>query len=62
MPRFLLRITSVVRGRHPFVYLRYKSLYDGPDAIDESDGHTAVFPIPADVRALNQNLTQNPGY
>jgi hypothetical protein len=41
---------------------RYKSLYDGPDAIDESDGHTAVFPIPADVRALNQNLTQNPGY
>ena len=41
---------------------RYKSLYDGPDAIDETDGHTAVFPIPADVRALNQNLTQNPGY
>jgi len=41
---------------------QYKSLYDGPDAIDESDGHTTVFPIPADVRALNQNLTQNPGY
>ena len=41
---------------------QYKSLYEGPDAIDESDGHTTVFPIPADVRALNQNLTQNPGY
>ena len=41
---------------------RYKSLYEGLDAVDESDGHTTVFPIPADVRALNQNLTQNPGY
>ena len=41
---------------------RYKSLYEGSGAIDESDGHTTVFPIPADVRALNQNLTQNPGY
>ncbi|MBR0389582.1 MAG: RagB/SusD family nutrient uptake outer membrane protein [Prevotella sp.] len=41
---------------------RYGSLYEGPDAINESDGHTEVFPIPADVRALNQNLTQNPGY
>ena len=30
--------------------------------VDESDGHTNVFPIPADVRALNSNLTQNPGY
>ena len=41
---------------------QYKSLYEGPGAVDESDGHTTVFPIPADVRALNQNLTQNPGY
>ena len=41
---------------------KYKSLYEGPDAIDESDGHTTVFPIPADVRALNNNLTQNLGY
>ena len=41
---------------------RYKSLYEGPGAIDESDGHTKVFPIPAEVRALNKNLTQNPGY
>lgn len=41
---------------------KYNSLYEGSDAIDESDGHTTVFPIPADVRALNNNLTQNPGY
>ncbi len=41
---------------------QYKSLYTGHDTVDESDGHTTVFPIPADVRALNQNLTQNPGY
>ena len=41
---------------------RYKSLYDGPDAVDESDGHTTVFPIPADVIALNNKLKQNPGY
>lgn len=41
---------------------KYKSLYDGADKVDESDGHTTIFPIPADVRALNQNLTQNPGY
>ena len=41
---------------------QYKSLYDGPDAIDESDGHTCVFPIPADVLASNINLTQNKGY
>jgi hypothetical protein len=43
----------------------YKSLYqgeDGDEPVDESDGHTTVFPIPADVRALNQNLTQNQGY
>lgn len=41
---------------------KYKSLYEGPDKVDESDGHTTIFPIPADVRALNENLTQNPGY
>ncbi len=43
----------------------YKSLYQGEDydePVDESDGHTTVFPIPADVRALNAKLTQNPGY
>ena len=41
---------------------QYKSLYQGSDAVDESDGHTCLYPIPADVRALNHNLEQNPGY
>ena len=41
---------------------KYRSLYDGPDAIDESDGHTTVFPIPGDVRTLNPNIPQNKGY
>jgi hypothetical protein len=41
---------------------RYKSLYEGPDAVDESDGHTTLFPIPAEVRTLNPKITQNPGY
>ena len=44
---------------------QYKSLYQGEDidpVIDESDGHTTVFPIPSDILKLNQNLTQNPGY
>lgn len=41
---------------------QYHTLYEGPDKPDESDGHTTLFPIPADVRALNTNLTQNPGY
>ena len=30
--------------------------------VDESDGHTTVFPIPADILTLNPNLTQNKGY
>jgi hypothetical protein len=41
---------------------QFQSLYSGPDAIDETDGHTTIYPIPADVMALNQNLLQNPGY
>ena len=41
---------------------QYRSLYEGPDATEEADGHTALYPIPADVRALNQKLTQNAGY
>ncbi len=41
---------------------QYESLYIGPDKIDESDGHTTLFPIPADMIILNHNLTQNPGY
>ena len=40
----------------------YHSLATDHPAIDESDGHTRLFPIPADVRALNNNLTQNEGY
>ena len=41
---------------------QYRSLYQGPDAVDESDGHTCLFPIPADALDPNKNLTQNPGY
>ena len=44
---------------------QYESLFEG-DAnnakTDESDGHTCLYPIPADVMALNHNLIQNPGY
>lgn len=41
---------------------QYKSLYDGEDKVDESDGHTTVFPIPSFALALNHNLKQNFGY
>jgi len=44
---------------------QYESLYKGSQdyaKIDESDGHTIVFPIPADILAVNSNLTQNAGY
>ncbi len=41
---------------------QYESLYQGPDKVDESDGHTTLYPIPADVVTLNPNLKQNPGY
>ncbi len=44
---------------------QYRSLYHGETGapvVDESDGHTSLFPIPADVMALNHNLKQNPGY
>lgn len=41
---------------------QYKSLYEGEDKVDESDGHTTLFPIPADIMALNGNLQQNKGY
>ena len=46
-------------------FRQYKSLYTGDDidpVIDESDGHTTVFPIPGNVLIFNDNLTQNPGY
>ena len=41
---------------------KYKSLYDGPGKIDESDGHTTVFPIPENVITANPYLKQNKGY
>ena len=41
---------------------QYKSLYSGMDAVDESDGHTRLYPIPADALKLNPKLKQNPGY
>ena len=44
---------------------QFESLFNG-DAYDakvyESDGHTALYPIPADVMTLNHNMVQNPGY
>lgn len=43
----------------------YQSLFEGDvydSKTDESDGHTMVFPIPADVMAVNHNLLQNSGY
>ena len=43
-------------------FRQYKSLYEGSDKVDETDGHTTVFPIPADIMATNANLTQNKGY
>ncbi len=46
-------------------FRQYESLYQGEDVIskvDETDGHTTLYPIPADVMALNHNLQQNPGY
>ncbi|WP_455641420.1 RagB/SusD family nutrient uptake outer membrane protein [Parabacteroides sp.] len=33
-----------------------------PQLPDESNGYTTVFPIPENIRSLNTNLTQNPGY
>ena len=44
---------------------QYESLFEGDefsDKVDESDGHTRLFPIPGDAMAMNHNLVQNPGY
>ena len=44
---------------------KYESLFMGDEfdeKVDESDGHTTLYPIPADAIALNLNLKQNPGY
>lgn len=35
---------------------------DRPQLPNEANGYTTVFPIPDKVRAMNTNLTQNPGY
>lgn len=43
----------------------YQSLFQGDSfnvKVDETDGHTTVYPIPADVMALNSQLIQNKGY
>ena len=44
---------------------KYESLFMGDqwdEKVDESDGHTTVFPIPGGMIDFNPNLTQNPGY
>ena len=44
---------------------QFESLFMGSEdyrKVDESDGHTTVFPIPGDVLTLNPNITQNKGY
>ena len=44
---------------------KYESLFQGDIfklKVNESDGHTRLFPIPAAVIALNRNLKQNNGY
>ena len=41
---------------------QYHSLYDGPNPVDESDGHTTIYPIPEAITTLNPNIKQNPGY
>ena len=44
---------------------QYESLFEGDiwnSKVDESDGHTMVFPIPSDIIRFNPNFTQNKGY
>lgn len=44
-------------------YGLYSRSYDlRPQQDGEADGHTTVFPIPADALSLNPNLHQNPQY
>ena len=46
-------------------FRKYKSLFEGDEndsPVDESDGHTTVFPIPGDYLALNHLCKQNKGY
>lgn len=39
-----------------------RSYSSRPQLAAEANGYTTVFPIPDDVKSLNPNLTQNPGY
>ena len=44
---------------------QYESLFQGDffsEKVNENDGHTCLFPIPAAAIALNHNLKQNKGY
>ena len=42
---------------------RFNKPYDlKTDASDEADGHTIVFPIPADMMVMHPDWKQNPGY
>ena len=41
---------------------QFRTLDNSPSAIDESDGHTCIFPIPASARNMNPKLRQNKGY
>ena len=46
-------------------FRKYKSLFEGDEydsPVDESDGHTTVFPIPGDYLDMNHNCIQNKGY
>ena len=46
-------------------FRQYESLFMGDlwdEKVDESDGHTTVFPIPGGMIDFNPNLTQNKGY
>ena len=40
----------------------YRSEASPNDRVDESDGHTKLFPIPGYAMSTNPNLVQNPGY
>lgn len=41
---------------------QFRSLYNGPDAVDESDGYTTIYPIPRNVNTLNPHILQNKRY
>ena len=46
-------------------FRKYKSLFEGDEyeePVNESDGHTTVFPIPGVYLDMNHNCIQNKGY